>query len=85
MSDVRITATENGPLSVRGPFILVDQDGNEYDVAGRKRVALCRCGLSADKPFCDGSHSRLGFEARERAPKLDVIPPGGVISGHGHS
>ena len=69
MSEVRITATENGPLSVRGPFTLVDQDGAEYEVAGKKRVALCRCGLSANKPFCDGSHSRLGFEATERAPR----------------
>lgn len=68
MSDqVRITVTENGPLSVRGPFKLVDQDGNEYDIAERKRVTLCRCGASATKPFCDGTHSRNGFEATERA------------------
>ena len=65
--EVRITATEDGPLSVRGPFTLVDQDGNAYDVAGRKRVSLCRCGASANKPFCDGSHVRVGFDARERA------------------
>lgn len=64
---VRITVTENGPLSIRGTFTLVDQDGNEYDVAGRKRVKLCRCGASQDKPFCDGSHTRIGFEAAERA------------------
>lgn len=64
---VRITVTENGPLSVRGPFTLVDQDGEQYDIAGRKRVTLCRCGASQTKPFCDGSHTRIGFDAAERA------------------
>ena len=65
--EVKITVTESGPLSVKGPVTLVDQDGNEFDVAGRKRIALCRCGASANKPFCDGTHARIGFEARERA------------------
>jgi len=64
---VTITVTENGPLSVKGPFRLVDADGNAYDVGARKRVALCRCGGSTTKPFCDGTHSRIGFEAAERA------------------
>jgi len=67
MPDVSITATENGPLSVKGPFRLIDADGNEYDIGERKRVALCRCGGSTTKPFCDGTHSRIGFEAAERA------------------
>ena len=65
--EVKITVTENGPLSVKGPFTLVDADGNAYDIAGRKRVALCRCGGSMTKPFCDGTHSRIGFDAAERA------------------
>ena len=64
---VKITATENGPLSVKGPITLVDQDGNRYDLGARKRVALCRCGGSTSKPFCDGTHSRIGFQAAERA------------------
>ena len=50
-----------------GPFRLVDADGNEYDVGDRKVVALCRCGGSTTKPFCDGTHSRTGFRAAERA------------------
>ncbi|UJA19230.1 CDGSH iron-sulfur domain-containing protein [Thermoleophilia bacterium SCSIO 60948] len=66
---VKITVTENGPYSVMGPFTLVDQDGNTYDVAERRRVALCRCGASSTKPFCDGTHSRIGFEAAERATR----------------
>lgn len=67
MADTRITVTENGPLSVRGPVDLVDQDGRPYDLGGRRRTALCRCRRSATKPFCDGSHTRTGFEARARA------------------
>ena len=67
MSGVRITITESGPISIRGPVTVVDQDGNEYDVSQRKRVVLCRCGASSSKPFCDGSHTRIGFTAEERA------------------
>ncbi len=67
MPEVTINVTENGPLSVKGPFRLVDAGGNEYDVGEKKRVALCRCGGSMTKPFCDGTHSRTGFEAAERA------------------
>lgn len=70
-----ITPYGNGPLIVRGPFTLVDEDGNEID-AGRRTVALCRCGRSRLRPFCDGAHARSGFraepgvsdEARKRHP-----------------
>jgi CDGSH-type Zn-finger protein len=65
--EVLIRARENGPLVVEGPFKLVDADGNEYDITGKPRVSLCRCGGSTRKPFCDGTHSKLGFEAAERA------------------
>ena len=57
-----ITPYRDGPLIVRGDFRLVDQDGAEID-PGRDTVALCRCGRSAIKPFCDGSHKRSGFSA----------------------
>jgi CDGSH-type Zn-finger protein len=57
-----ITPYRDGPLIVRGDFRLVDQDGGEID-PGRATVALCRCGRSAIKPFCDGSHKRSGFSA----------------------
>jgi len=67
MSDVSITPMENGPYIVRGPVTLLDVDGNEYDVSERKTIALCRCGGSTTKPFCDGTHSKTGFEAAERA------------------
>jgi CDGSH-type Zn-finger protein len=57
-----ITPYRDGPLIVRGDFLLVDQDGIEFD-PGRRTVALCRCGRSGIKPFCDGTHKRSGFTA----------------------
>jgi CDGSH-type Zn-finger protein len=63
----QIKATENGPYVVEGVERIIDADGNEYDVSGREKVALCRCGASTTKPFCDGTHSKLGFDAAERA------------------
>jgi len=57
-----ITPYRDGPLIVRGDFRLLDQEGGEID-PGRATIALCRCGKSAIKPFCDGSHNRSGFSA----------------------
>ncbi|GLY75281.1 CDGSH iron-sulfur domain-containing protein [Actinoallomurus iriomotensis] len=61
---------ENGPLIVRGPVELLTQDGRPID-PGRKTIALCRCGRSATKPFCDGSHKAVKFRA---ASAPDEIP-----------
>jgi CDGSH-type Zn-finger protein len=58
---------DDGPLRVKGPITVVDPDGTEYEIT-RKTFFLCRCGASQNKPFCDGSHRRVEFEARERAP-----------------
>ena len=56
-TDTVITPYRDGPLLVRGAFQLVDQDGNEIAVGGRETVtALCRCGKSRLRPFCDGTH-----------------------------
>jgi CDGSH-type Zn-finger protein len=57
-----ITPYPDGPLIVRGRFVITGPDGQPVP-AGRKTVALCRCGKSANKPFCDGSHTRTGFRA----------------------
>ena len=62
MSEVKITAMPNGPYVVEGLVQLVDARGQVVDVSARPRVALCRCGQSANKPFCDGTHSRCGFQ-----------------------
>ncbi len=63
-----IKVRDDGPYKVTGPVVLEDADGNRYDVAGRP-VALCRCGLSEKKPFCDGAHNGAEFAACERVPQ----------------
>lgn len=60
--EARITPYRDGPLLVRGPFTIVDQDGGEISV-DRATVALCRCGKSRSRPFCDGTHKAIGFAA----------------------
>jgi CDGSH iron-sulfur domain-containing protein 3 len=67
----KITALDNGPYLVKGPVLLLDAEGNEFRVE-RTTVALCRCGESTTKPFCDGSHSRIGFRAAQRAVREEV-------------
>ncbi len=65
---VEIKARHKGPYRVEGPIRLIDADGNEYDLSERgESIVLCRCGGSTTKPFCDGTHSKRGFEAAERA------------------
>lgn len=61
MSKTILKVNSNGSLRIQGDFEIVDKDGNSYDLRGRDVISLCRCGLSANKPFCDGSH-RNHFE-----------------------
>lgn len=61
MAKTKITVNNNGSLIVSGDFEIEDKNGNQYDLGGREAVTLCRCGLSVNKPFCDGSH-RNHFE-----------------------
>ena len=61
---INIKIRDNGPYVVEGDFTLSDAEGNPIEVVKR---ALCRCGGSTTKPFCDGTHSKVGFEAAERA------------------
>ena len=56
MASTKLTVNNNGSLWVEGDFEIVDKDGNAYHLGGRELVSLCRCGLSKNKPFCDGSH-----------------------------
>jgi CDGSH-type Zn-finger protein len=56
----KITFYPDGPILVRGSYRIVDEMGNEYDIP-RPTVALCRCGRSGQKPWCDGSHKAVGF------------------------
>jgi CDGSH-type Zn-finger protein len=65
MTTIRVR--RNGPYRVEGDdVIVVDWNGNEYKV-DRLPIALCRCGASTTKPFCDGTHSKIGFQAAEAA------------------
>ena len=57
MAATKITINSNGSTRVEGEFEIVDRNGNVYDLAGRTVISLCRCGLSKNKPFCDGSHN----------------------------
>ena len=69
---VKITIRPNGPYRVEGPegsFELVDADGNKFDLTGKPGISLCRCGASTNKPFCDGTHSKIGFQGAELAVK----------------
>jgi len=61
VDEIKITALDNGPYLVKGPMKLLDAGGNEFR-AGRATVALYRCGGSTTKPFCDGTHSKIGFQ-----------------------
>lgn len=64
-----IRCRENGPLVVQGPVRVIDHKGNEYPLpSGKDTIALCRCGASQTKPFCDGSHRGCGFHGGELAP-----------------
>jgi CDGSH-type Zn-finger protein len=65
MPEVTIEIVRNGPLIVNGPVELKDADGKLYPA--KERIALCRCGGSTTKPFCDGTHSKIGFQAAETA------------------
>ena len=61
MADVNVTIRDNGPLLVQGDITIKDQAGNEIEATGPV-VAFCRCGQSAGKPFCDGTHASCGFD-----------------------
>ena len=71
---MKITIRRNGPYRVEDPeglIELVDADGNKYDLTGKPAYSLCRCGASVNKPFCDGTHSKIGFQAAEAAVKAE--------------
>lgn len=72
MDHVTIKARESGPYLVTGKVTLTDADGTPYVTT--ENFALCRCGHSQTKPFCDGSHKTSGFVATERAPKPEEQP-----------
>lgn len=73
MPATKVTVFDNGSIRVEGDFELVDQHGTAFGLAGRQRISLCRCGQSAKKPFCDGTHKKTGFQSVVSA--YDLEPP----------
>jgi CDGSH-type Zn-finger protein len=71
MSKTKLTINSNGSVKVEGDFEIVDSQGNSYNLQGRTVLGICRCGLSNNKPFCDGSH-RNHFE--HEATAFDLPP-----------
>jgi len=72
---IKVAVQSNGPIRIQGEpgeFSILDPEGREFGLAGRAIISLCRCGHSQNKPFCDGSHARVGFQdpvtARELPP-----------------
>ena len=65
----KITTRPNGPYLVEGEFELIDPTGAKIETTGQPRIALCRCGASSNKPLCDGTHNKVGFQAAEAAKK----------------
>jgi CDGSH-type Zn-finger protein len=65
----KITIRPNGPYLVEGECEIYDPTGAQIPTAGQQRIALCRCGASTNKPMCDGTHSKIGFQAAEAAVK----------------
>ena len=81
---INIIPKKNGPYLVTGDLsqlALTDADGKAYDLTGKQAIALCRCGASVNKPFCDGTHSKIGFQAAEAAVRQTegqaeaLVPP----------
>lgn len=68
----KIVVKNNGSIKVEGDFELFDQNGNKFDLSGRTRISLCRCGESKDKPFCDHSHRDCNFQSEIIAR---TVPP----------
>jgi len=75
---VKITIRPNGTYKVEDPdgvIALTDPAGNKIDLSGKPTIALCRCGASVNKPFCDGTHSKIGFQAAEAAVVAEKPKP----------
>jgi len=91
MPQVKITVRNNGPFRVEaepGSIELVDANGNAFDLSakvkeGKTAFSLCRCGGSVNKPFCDGTHSKIGFQAAEAAVKSSDQAQGGTTAQSG--
>ena len=67
MAPVTIMIRNNGPYQIEGEVLLVTADGTPVPTTPGKPIKLCRCGASTKKPFCDGMHSKIGFQGAQAA------------------
>ncbi|MBM3800717.1 MAG: CDGSH iron-sulfur domain-containing protein [Acidimicrobiia bacterium] len=72
MPETKIVVNNHGSIKVEGDFAVYDAEGNAFDLSGRKAISFCRCGHSENKPFCDGTHRKAGFQSEIKAR---VLPP----------
>lgn len=78
MADTKLTVNNHGSLRITGEFTIYDAQGQAFDLGGRTAISLCRCGHSDRKPFCDGSHRRVGFQSKVKAVSLPPPASGGT-------
>jgi len=75
MATTKVTVLDNGLIRLEGEFEIVDGEGKAFGLGGRTAIGLCRCGQSMNKPFCDGSHARTGFQDKVVARELPPPKP----------
>jgi CDGSH-type Zn-finger protein len=75
MATTKVTVRNDGSILIDGDFEVLDPQGVAFGLAGRTSIGLCRCGQSANKPFCDGSHPRTGFQDKVVARELPPPKP----------
>jgi CDGSH-type Zn-finger protein len=75
MASTKVTVRNDGSILIDGDFEILDPQGEKFGLAGRTSIGLCRCGQSANKPFCDGSHARTGFQDKVVARELPPPKP----------
>lgn len=75
MAATKVTIRTNGSIRIEGDFEICDMEGAVFDLAGRTTIGLCRCGHSENKPFCDGTHKKVGFQSEIKARALPPPVP----------
>ena len=75
MAATKITVRNNGSVRIEGDFEIVDSENATFDLGGRTSISLCRCGHSENKPFCDGTHKKIGFQSEVKARALPPVAP----------
>ncbi|MFY9690978.1 MAG: CDGSH iron-sulfur domain-containing protein [Candidatus Acidiferrales bacterium] len=75
MAATKLTVRNDGSVKVEGDFEIVDAEGKAFGLGGRSNAALCRCGHSEQKPFCDGSHKKVNFQSVIHAFDLPPVTP----------